>query len=601
MSRYSTLLLLVLVVVLYGWTIPGPFVLDDLRNVARMDAYHAGRADQLNLFGFARGPEDIRQMLLSGVGFWQLHEAFRANFWRPLAEWSHYLDFVLFGTRAPAHRAGNVLIYALCVWLGWRLYRILEPNRKVAIWAAVFFTLTSSHIVPVVFISNRSDLLALLFTLLAVQAYWQFRLNRRGRWLLAAVAGYGLALACKEAALPVVGIFLLIEWLAGLGGLPAPGECVARRVSYGLAFVAVALVYVGFYFGTGHGANSIYYLDPIHQPWRYLQRAPQSLLLLVSSFITGVNPIAFAGPQETTLGWVHVAVMTPFLAWLAAVLAVYHRHSPNVKFFAGWMVLFVPVVLCSTPDERVLTLASVGWAYLLAVVLAMARESARRLWARRGVRVYAFIIGVLVPAIALPVNVAILFGTEKLARENLSSSLQAVPLESGDVVFLLNSQLATEPYWSQYRLRFLPNVPDGLQIYYLSCLQDGLRVEQTSANSLELSAEGRPFFATYLEMLSRPLDQPFAEGETFRTRHFVARVLEIRDGQVRTCAFEFDRPLADPRFHFLWFEPAREARWYRPLDRLRIVTRVWRPAETSAAARVRSLPQPCPPTDRAPT
>ena len=155
-TRYPTLLLLLLVVLVYGWTIPQPFILDDLRNVARMEAYHRGETDDLNLFGFARGPADVHGMLLSGVGFWQLHEDFRANFWRPLAEWSHYLDFVLFGASAPAHRAVNVLIYALCVLLAWRLYRALEPDRRVALWAAIFFVLTTSHIAPVVFISFNS-------------------------------------------------------------------------------------------------------------------------------------------------------------------------------------------------------------------------------------------------------------------------------------------------------------------------------------------------------------------------------------------------------------------------------------------------------------
>jgi hypothetical protein len=243
------------------------------------------------------------------------------------------------------------------------------------------------------------------------------------------------------------------------------------------------------------------------------------------------------------------------------------------------MAVFIPVLLCSTPDERGLTLTSVGWAYLLAVLLAGVRDNARRLWSRRGVRRYAWLIGVLVPLISLPINVAVLFASERHSRDNLSAALAAISCGPGDAVFIFNSQFRSEPFWAQYRLELLPNAPDNVQVYYLSCLQAKPSVEQVSNRSLALTATGRPFWATYLEMLGRPAGRPPTEGETFTTGEFTAEIMGIRDGQVRRCAFTLDEPLASPRYHFVWFEKATDdAPWYRLSARLQMDVHIWKPA-----------------------
>ena len=61
------------------------------------------------------------------------------------------------------------------------------------------------------------------------------------------------------------------------------------------------------------------------------------------------------------------------------------------------------------------------------------------------------------------------------------------------------------------------------------------------------------------------------------------RIETIREGRVRTCAFEFGNSLTHPTYHFVWFESPGEIPWYRPLDRLETVVRVWRPTAGALA------------------
>ncbi len=156
--------------------------------------------------------------------------------YRPIASLSYWCDLGLWGLRAAAFHAHNVLLGLLNVFLAFHVARrLFRAAPWVALACAAMFALHPLQVEPVAYVAARSDLLAGTFTLLcalcaAASADADAQAARR-RWLMAALSG-----ACLVASL------LTKESSLGLPlGLLAIGLVQGRVRSFGRA----ALVQLG--------------------------------------------------------------------------------------------------------------------------------------------------------------------------------------------------------------------------------------------------------------------------------------------------------------------------------------------------------------------
>jgi len=144
----------------------------------------------------------------------------------PLREISYWFDLTLFGLNPAAFRIHNILLYLLCLPLvygvtagSWRYFRPAEaPSAPwVAAWVTALFAVHPSHVEAVVWIAGRKDVLAAMFSLLAL---WLAMRAGRGQGfspayaaaaLLALVAAM-LSKATAAAMAPVIALLWLIFW-----------------------------------------------------------------------------------------------------------------------------------------------------------------------------------------------------------------------------------------------------------------------------------------------------------------------------------------------------------------------------------------------------
>ncbi len=184
------ILLLVSTVIAYGPAIRGEFVWDDALYLRDNPLIQA--RDGLQRFWLTTEFTDY--YALSNTSFW--------------------LEWRLWGTNPTGYHITNILLHALNALLLWQLLRQLKVRG--AGWAGLAFALHPVNVMSVAWISERKNVLSLVFALLSGLAFFQWEDLKFRRWYWLAVAFFALALLSKTAVvmLPVV-LLLLIWWRHG--------------------------------------------------------------------------------------------------------------------------------------------------------------------------------------------------------------------------------------------------------------------------------------------------------------------------------------------------------------------------------------------------
>lgn len=135
----------------------------------------------------------------------------------PLTYTSFWLEHSLWGLWAQGYHVVNVLLHSLNAWL---LGRLLKSLAIPGAWfAAALFLLHPVQVESVAWISERKNVLSLLFMLLATDA-WQKSLDdvpaASTRWYRRALIFQVLALASKATACTLPAGLVVVLWLKGL-------------------------------------------------------------------------------------------------------------------------------------------------------------------------------------------------------------------------------------------------------------------------------------------------------------------------------------------------------------------------------------------------
>ena len=135
---------------------------------------------------------------------------FDAANWHPITWLSHALDYQLFQLNPAGHHDTNVLLHVcnvlLLFWLLWQATGYAGRSLMVA----ALFALHPINVESVAWVSERKNLLSMLFFLLALVAYrWYVREPRFGRYLAVAVL-FALGLMAKPQIITLP--FVLLLW-----------------------------------------------------------------------------------------------------------------------------------------------------------------------------------------------------------------------------------------------------------------------------------------------------------------------------------------------------------------------------------------------------
>lgn len=348
----------VLIFLIYGQSLWGGFVFDD-RGIGEHKALLTSID---NVFQVATFP------------YWTVD----AGLYRPVTLLSYLFNNLIFGENAWGFHLVNLLIYfGICSVIYILLKRLFQKEWSALLAAALFLVLPI-HTEVVANITGRSELLALLFSLLTLLEFTRAKVSywRAGLWTF-------LAIGSKETAIALVPlVFLILYWREGVLNFN-----LIKKYFLELSGVLIgALVYFFlryFVLGTEHFLgvetsiieNPLLFAEPLHRIgtalsilWMYISKTflPTNLcsdysfdqIPVITSFW---EPTVFLGALALIISFISIFVFIkrePIISFASAI------------FFFGFIVVSnIPFPIGTIAGERLFFFASLGVVMILGLLL----------------------------------------------------------------------------------------------------------------------------------------------------------------------------------------------------------------------------------------
>lgn len=544
LRRYGhhPLLWLGLPLTIYLWAIPGPFVFDDLNLALKTEDYIEGVRDRLDLFRFAPTRDDWMAMRSRGTYPWWSPPERRIDFFRPLAERSFWLDMRLFGRNPVWPRIESLLLFAIVLILVNRLYRTVELDATRAGVATALLGVSQCLALPVVFLSNRSDLFVLIGVSLTTIAYLRRESSREALWFVIGIFGLVFALASKEPAVAVAGVIAAHWFFVRFVGDREKGA--PRRTAFVLTVFLIAAAYLTWYFSTRFGVvtNGADHANQLNSIINKLKR----LLLYGSVWFGGVpiHALPNLGKSITPL-----VVGIGFVGWLAiAWIAIRQLREgrPGTRFFSLWIAAFLLPALLTIPEPRALSIATVGWAYLLVGFLmpyVPPVDDRKLIWTRQW---FLAVNGIVSVCCGIG-TILVMNGEERAARNRIDriSKIVAPPLHDGDTLMILAAESPYELICAGGRLAWMTGLNDVSTIY-LSLANADATIEAEADGAWLVRGTAPYLLDSPTHRLTLGADYAPRIGDRFELNQMTVTIAEL-DEQGRVTSLRVDlNPKFDP-------------------------------------------------------
>lgn len=557
--------------------LPLGLVLDDLpqRSVelrpdqlpARMDA--SGLAANsgsfttvlLDLFGLSRDPQCLVRMKNFGTLPWWAAAELKLSLCRPVAAFTHWVDYRLYPDSPGLMHAHSVLWFAAAVWLLAIIYRKLMGPTWAAGLAAVLFLLDGNTYFPVAYVANRGFILALGFGLLCLYAHHEWRITQSRRAQLLSALCLALSLLAEESGASSLAFILAYALALDSGAL-------WKRAMTVLPSILVIAVWRVIYVLAGYGLSHVgdFYVDPLNEPLHYFALGiPRTFVVLGGQFSSlppefllavkpALQPAAMAG-----YGAIAVAVVLVFLPWL--------RRSKMAAYWFLVMVLAAMAESCLVPVSKNLGFVAVGaYGFLASAIADWCSQSPQVQppcagWRAAGIACILLLLvhipGAIAGRIITAKVVAVLF-------DQASRSPHRWPdTEHARVIFVSDLWPAALIYSPS--IRAYHQMPLPRTIRALVPASTSLDLQRPDARTLVIQSQGPNLFAsdevgpvglTYAlsavnQILAAPQCRP---GDRYAVDGLTVEVLESdAAGLPSRVAFHFDTPLDSPEFRWLYF------------------------------------------------
>ncbi|MEK6643165.1 MAG: hypothetical protein AABZ08_04595 [Planctomycetota bacterium] len=593
-----------LVVLLYGWTVPGGFFIDDYRHLRFMREFQEGERGELGLYRFLRSDAENAAMRGEGYYPWWVGDDVRYQHSRPWAERWLYSQFALFGDRAWLYHAVSLAMYVVGVLIVGRLFRLVLPEERTARWAALIFAVAGSHAVSVVFVSMQCDLLGLLLVGMAMCLAVRYVREGRVLGLGLALVYYWLALGAKESSLPAALLPGLVGWAIARTGSGTTRLAKRRGVIASGAMIVVGAIWLASYAKGGYGANNALMLDPLRATGHYFGELWTRAGVLLSTWLVPINPFLFylrlfGKPLIPYIACAGVVTLLVF-AWLVV------RRGAQAAVWVVWTVVFLPLLVCTVPDDRNMLLPGVGFAALAAMWMTMEKRRKippRRVYctsksrnedggpgaegqqyeeevatweseggatlgrevnssgngnelkptpsAVRWAAVFLFVAAQVPTAVATAYFVG---RTQATVERNMAGGAAAFgrPLKSGDHLVFVNIDNDAQVLFAQYELDSIlergVEIDSGasgpkVRVSFLTDVRNP-KVMRVDDHTLRLEGVEEPLLAGFLGSMGRPRGRERHEGDVVDAGAYAVKIVRMKDGEVWEIEVRFVESLA---------------------------------------------------------
>ena len=360
----------ILPTLLYAATLENGFVLDDIAAIRDNPIVHRG---------------NLVEIFTSD--YWAGFHSDRSGLYRPLTVLSFALNYLHSGTSPALYHLTNILLHAATTLLLYVFCGLVSRSRDLAFLSALLFAAHPVQTECVAGLVGRADILAALFSLVALSLHLQ-----RSRWYyLGAGVAMIAALLSKESAVVLPALFLLTDLIQYRA---------FSEKCYGKVYLLYASLLLAYLAWRWHvlGGLTIAVIDPLDNPLITLAgplrllNAGEILFLYLGQLLLPISLSAdysFDALQLTLQLWsVELALVVAGLGFGALLLFLSWRRAPLTAFGLSWIIVsLAPVANIFLPigtimAERLLYLPSMGFAMAMAAIFGALRRRHSRavLW-----------------------------------------------------------------------------------------------------------------------------------------------------------------------------------------------------------------------------
>lgn len=555
----------------------GGFIQDDYYFILRLlfpaelPPLSASDHSALGLFSFSDGSaEQARALISSGLAPWWIDDKFVFRLFRPLAEWSHALDFYFWPHSPFMMHVHSMIWFLIGMYLVVGFYRRVLGDTALAGLASLLCCLDSNLGWVNGWIASRNTVMCIVFGVLVLSHFidaW------RGNKLKAYTTPilFFIALLCGEFStsifLWILAWFIYFELLKRRdyeGFSTVAGQESGSGVSYQrrswwfyLPYLLVMLLWIAIY-KLGHfgvvGSGS--YIDPTKEPLHFIQQVIYQAPSVWFEEIYFFSNTLFGDPVTgSVLWWVGVLGIVIFLLFVFRQRKTIH---PYLWFFLLASVFSSVPPSAGTGGSRVAMFIELGLAPLTAAIIFPGIQKVGAVHDR----IYAWIILIL-KCVMLPLTVMAPIIFNNIDVDTVVNPALKLPLTSADsdrTLIVMNPK--HEPAGRLFHaIRLFHGLPNARSQLTLAGGAEPIVIARPDENGLIVSPQNG-FIVTSGEKLMRSLSlSPFHVGDVLNLNDVDITILSAEEGRPLSARFQFKQALQDNRYLFLRCDKDKFVPW----------------------------------------
>lgn len=352
-----------LIVVIYGLTLWGDFVLDD--------------GSLINFQYILSNPLKIKQIFM--LPYWSVE----AGLYRPVVVFSYSLNYFLLGTSPVGFHFINLILYVLTGFFIFKFLEKLFGDRFYALLTSFIFLILPIHTEAVANIIGRAEIMALLFSVLFL---YEIIKEKPNAWLSGLYVF--LAIGSKETAIAALPVAILVLYFKEKNNLRKLSDTIVVFNKYFYAILSTTTattVYMMLRFsvlGSGHflGVETSVVENPLMFA-NTMDRFSTALSVMTMYIWKTFVPINLCSDysynQIPVTNFWHIQTLCGFVILLSALVSIFYflKKRPVISLATAiFLCSFLPVSNFIFPigtiaGERLMFFPSLGLVMIFALFL----------------------------------------------------------------------------------------------------------------------------------------------------------------------------------------------------------------------------------------
>ena len=534
-------------------------------------------SDAFHFFNKSKGTTEF-QLAYGNLPWWASEDATMQPF-RPLAAFTHWIDFNVFERNGTLIHLHSLLYFVLFAFAGILFYSRLTQDKWVPIVAVLLLTFDgSSAIANFSWLAARNSYMAVAFGLLSIYCHIGWREQKGPLHGLFSLLFLGLAILSAEAGIATFGYLLSYALVADRSGWK-------KGLLYLLPAVLLILAWRGGYSASGFGASGIgLYLDPARDLGKFITQLFGIYPIIFLSQITGYDAFVSSVPVDWRIP-VQVFAWIVFILLVALFKNVFRANRFALAMYLGALFAAIPHASLINVGSRSGTFVAIGFFFVFATwLLALFRDGATKKSRLLGSMILGYHI--LIPAIILSVVSFRLLDINYVSDQLYENSVSQMEENGASSLVIINPPIPAGVFYIPYRWAFNGfTVPDQIHALAPGLTTMSLKRETQNRFLLESShgfvlnqnvefsdRQGGQTPSSYhvhrmVQGLMTSPERQYRVGETIDRSGMLVTIASVNKGTPDKIVVEFYDENPDKK---IWQYYDYEERVYKPFGQLAI-------------------------------